>query len=242
MDSGIDTPRAQRETLSRPLHFGQPGHDTRSAQGIGVQTSICWLLAKRAMDIVGSIALLVLLAPLFLILSALTRLSGSPVFFSQQRIGRNGLPFKCLKFRTMIPEAEKALVKLLQSRPELQREWQQTCKLREDPRVTRIGAFMRRSSLDELPQLLNVLRGEMSLVGPRPIVEDELKIYARAARWYLAARPGMTGLWQISGRSDTGYRRRIALDTYYVRNQRLLLDLLILLKTIGVVARGGGAY
>ncbi len=194
------------------------------------------------MDIVGSIALLVLLAPLFLILSALTRLSGSPVFFSQQRIGRNGLPFKCLKFRTMIPEAEKALVKLLQSRPELQREWQQTCKLREDPRVTRIGAFMRRSSLDELPQLLNVLRGEMSLVGPRPIVEDELKIYARAARWYLAARPGMTGLWQISGRSDTGYRRRIALDTYYVRNQRLLLDLLILLKTIGVVARGGGAY
>jgi len=242
MDSGIDMPRIQQEITGKPLHFELSKYDTRAAPAIGVQTSVAWLVAKRAMDIFGSLALLLVLAPLFLILSGLTRISGGPVFFSQQRIGKNGLPFNCFKFRTMIPKAEQALVTLLENRPDLLKEWQQTCKLRDDPRVTRIGAFMRRTSLDELPQLFNVLFGEMSLVGPRPIVEDELRFYARAARWYLAARPGMTGLWQISGRSDTGYRRRIALDTYYVRNQRLLLDVLILLKTIGVVARGSGAY
>ncbi len=207
-----------------------------------LQISQEWCALKRVIDVVGSALLLVCLSPLLLVLSALVAISGRPIFFSQQRIGKGGRRFQCFKFRTMVPQAEDVLVQLLESDPVLNEEWMRTRKLKVDPRITRIGAFLRRTSLDELPQLLNVLKGDMSLVGPRPIVRYELDLYARAASWYLSARPGMTGLWQISGRSDVGYRRRIALDTYYVRNQSLLLDTVILFRTIRVVMRGSGAY
>jgi lipopolysaccharide/colanic/teichoic acid biosynthesis glycosyltransferase len=142
----------------------------------------------------------------------------------------------------MVPNADHALRDLLENDPELQAEWVRDHKLRHDPRVTRLGRFLRRTSLDELPQLVNVLRGEMSLVGPRPVVREELLRYGRNVGTYLAAKPGITGLWQVTGRNDTDYRRRVVLDTYYVRNQNLLLDLYILVKTTGVVLGGNGAY
>jgi lipopolysaccharide/colanic/teichoic acid biosynthesis glycosyltransferase len=150
--------------------------------------------------------------------------------------------FSCLKFRTMVPNADQVLRDLLEEDSDLRAEWIRDHKLRNDPRVTRLGRFLRRTSLDELPQLVNVLRGEMSLVGPRPVVREELLRYGRNVGTYLAAKPGITGLWQVTGRNDTDYRRRVVLDTYYVRNQNLLLDLYILAKTTGVVLGGSGAY
>jgi lipopolysaccharide/colanic/teichoic acid biosynthesis glycosyltransferase len=164
------------------------------------------------------------------------------VIYRHWRVGRNGQMFSCLKFRTMVPNADQVLRDLLESDPELQAEWVRDHKLRNDPRVTRLGRFLRRTSLDELPQLMNVLRGEMSLVGPRPVIREELLRYGRNVNTYLAAKPGITGLWQVTGRNDTDYRRRVVLDTYYVRNQNLLLDLYILAKTTGVVLGGNGAY
>ncbi len=142
----------------------------------------------------------------------------------------------------MIPNAEQALKELLQRDPAARAEWLSNHKLRDDPRVTRLGRFLRKTSLDELPQLWNVLRGEMSLVGPRPIVKDEMIRYGRYLPSYLAIKPGITGLWQVTGRNDTDYRRRVVMDTYYVRKQNLLLDLRILVKTVNVVLRGHGAY
>ena len=198
--------------------------------------------AKRAFDFAGAVALIILLSPFLLIVGTLVATSGKPIFFRQSRIGRSGEMFKCYKFRTMVPDAEKVLLDLLERDPVARAEWQRDFKLKNDPRVTKIGAFLRKTSLDELPQLFNVLKGEMSLVGPRPIVQAELNRYGRAARWYLAARPGMTGLWQVSGRNDTDYIRRVALDTYYVRSQSLMLDLVILLLTVRVVVARRGAY
>ena len=141
----------------------------------------------------------------------------------------------------MVPNAEQALREILHQRPDLQREWMCNQKLRNDPRVTAIGRFLRRTSLDELPQLWNVLKGEMSLVGPRPVVREEWQRYGRRLDTYLAAKPGVTGLWQVMGRSDCCYRRRVALDTYYVRKRSLILDIFILLQTVRVVVRGRGA-
>ena len=142
----------------------------------------------------------------------------------------------------MVPDAEQKLQRLLAEDPIAQQEWLRDQKLRKDPRVTRTGQFLRKTSLDELPQLLNVIKGEMSLIGPRPIVDDELPRYGRASRWYLAVSPGMTGLWQVSGRNDTDYRRRVALDSYYVRNRSFRLDLMILAKTVSVIVGRRGAY
>ncbi len=150
--------------------------------------------------------------------------------------------FRCLKFRTMVPNAEQVLRDLLRAHPELRDEWTENHKLRYDPRVTPIGRFLRRTSLDELPQLWNVLRGEMSLVGPRPIVRAELLRYGRQASMYLAVRPGLTGLWQVKGRSDTTYRRRVAMDKYYVRSRSLWMDLYIVAVTAVVILKRAGAY
>jgi exopolysaccharide production protein ExoY len=199
-------------------------------------------VAKRLLDILGSIVLALVFAPLIAVIVVLLRKGGGSVIYRHRRVGRDGRMFACLKFRTMVPDAEQVLRRLLENNPELQAEWVRDHKLRHDPRVTRLGRFLRRTSLDELPQLLNVLRGEMSLVGPRPVVREELLRYGKNVGTYLAARPGITGLWQVTGRNDTDYRRRVVLDTYYVRNQNLLLDLYILLKTTGVVLRGNGAY
>jgi Undecaprenyl-phosphate galactose phosphotransferase WbaP len=199
-------------------------------------------LAKRAIDVAGALLLGLVFSPLILAIVLFMRRDGGPVIYRHRRIGRDGRPFDCLKFRTMVPNADQVLRNLLEHDPELKAEWARDHKLRHDPRVTPIGAFLRRTSLDELPQIWNVLRGEMSLVGPRPVVREELMRYGRNVWAYFAAKPGLTGLWQVNGRNDTSYRRRVVLDTYYVRNQSFLLDLYILLKTTRVVVGGSGAY
>ena len=222
--------------------------------------------AKRILDVLGAIVLGIVFSPLIVTIMFLMRKSGGTVIYRHRRVGRGGQMFSCLKFRTMVPNADQVLRDLLESDSDLRAEWIRDHKLRHDPRVTRLGRFLRRTSLDELPQLLNVLRGEMSLVGPRPVVREELLRYGRNVGTYLAAKPGITGLWQVTGRNDTDYRRRVVLDTYYVRNQNLtgrndtdyrrrvvldtyyvrnqnlLLDLYILAKTTAVVLGGNGAY
>lgn len=197
---------------------------------------------KRAVDIFGALAITIVASPLILFILWAMWCEGGPILYRHRRIGRGGQPFDCLKFRTMVPNADQVLRDVLARDPELMREWVQYRKLRRDPRITFVGRYLRRSSLDELPQLWNVLRGEMSLVGPRPIVREELLRYGRKVREYQAVAPGITGLWQVMGRNDTNYRRRVALDTYYVRNRSLSLDIYILLKTTVVVIGGNGAY
>lgn len=197
---------------------------------------------KRTVDVVGAVFLGIVFSPLILAVALLLRREGGHVIYRHRRIGRDGKAFECLKFRSMVPNAERVLRDLLEERSEMKAEWVRDHKLRCDPRVTRLGRFLRRTSLDELPQLWNVIRGEMSLVGPRPVVREELMRYGRCLPVYLAAKPGITGLWQITGRNNTDYRRRVALDVYYVRKQSLLLDLYILMKTPRVVLAGGGAY
>jgi undecaprenyl-phosphate galactose phosphotransferase len=197
---------------------------------------------KRMFDVLGSLALLITLAPMFAYLSWRIRQTGGAAVFSHRRVGRYGRMFSCLKFRTMVPDAESVLRRYLEGDPGARAEWERDFKLKDDPRVTPIGRFLRRTSLDELPQLWNVIKGEMSLVGPRPIIEEELQRYGDQVDYYLETRPGITGLWQISGRNDTTYEDRVALDSWYVRNWSLWYDLVILVKTIGVVLRGRGAY
>lgn len=198
-------------------------------------------LAKRAFDIVGALILGLLFSPLILAIVAFIRIEGQPVLFWHKRIGRNGRSFHCVKFRTMVRNAEHVLRQLLNEHPELRDEWTKNFKIRNDPRITMTGRVLRLTSLDELPQLWNVLRGEMSLVGPRPIVRAELLRYGRNASRYLAVKPGLTGLWQVKGRSNTTYRRRVAMDKFYVQNQSMLLDIYILAATPAAVLRRNGA-
>jgi undecaprenyl-phosphate galactose phosphotransferase len=200
-----------------------------------------WFL-KRVFDIAGSLVLLILLAPLFAYLVWKIRLTGGAAIFSHWRVGRYGKPFGCLKFRTMVPDAENTLRRLLEADPAARAQWERDFKLKDDPRITPIGEFLRRTSLDELPQLWNVLKGEMSLVGPRPVIDEELERYGDQVGYYLETRPGITGLWQISGRNNTGYEDRVALDSWYVRNWSLWYDMVILVKTVRVVLRREGAY
>jgi exopolysaccharide production protein ExoY len=197
---------------------------------------------KRILDIAGALVLAAVFSPLVFVIVAFMDRGEGPVIYRHRRVGRDGQMFECLKFRTMVPNADQVLRELLERDPAIKQEWLRDHKLRCDPRVTRLGRFLRRTSLDELPQLWNVMRGEMSLVGPRPVVREELLRYGRNVRAYLSAKPGITGLWQVKGRNDTDYRRRVVLDTYYVKNQNLMLDLYILLKTTRVVLGGSGAY
>ncbi|TCW32953.1 undecaprenyl-phosphate galactose phosphotransferase WbaP [Gulbenkiania mobilis] len=192
---------------------------------------------KRLFDIVSSVLLLALALPLLLVIALLIRLEGGPALFGQPRIGREGQLFTCLKFRTMRVDAEAALERLLATDAQAAAEWEAYRKLRNDPRITRVGAFLRKTSLDELPQLFNVLLGEMSLVGPRPRLPDE-----PACFYYKAVRPGLTGLWQVSGRNLLSYEDRISLDVWYVRNWNLWYDIAILFKTVKVVLFREGAY
>jgi Undecaprenyl-phosphate galactose phosphotransferase WbaP len=198
-------------------------------------------LMKLAFDYVGALLLLAAVAPLFLVIAFLIKRDGGPVFYRHQRIGIHGRPFGCLKFRSMTVNADEVLRWLLARDPKAAGEWEATQKLRDDPRVTPVGRFLRATSLDELPQLLNVLRGEMSLVGPRPIVAAESARYGENLPFYTEARPGITGLWQVSGRSDTSYERRVELDVWYVKNWTLWHDIAILIKTIPAVMRRNGA-
>jgi Undecaprenyl-phosphate galactose phosphotransferase WbaP len=196
---------------------------------------------KRAFDIVAAIILLVLLLPLFAAVAALVATDGGPVFFRHKRIGHRGKCFGCLKFRTMVVGAEPLLKEYLSHHPEAAEEWARDQKLTFDPRVTTIGRALRQTSLDEFPQLFNVLKGEMSLVGPRPVTESELARYGSHLAHYKVVRPGITGLWQVSGRSDLSYEKRVALDVEYVENWHLLLDAQILLRTPRVVLNRVGA-
>ncbi|CAA9268855.1 MAG: Undecaprenyl-phosphate galactosephosphotransferase [uncultured Acetobacteraceae bacterium] len=199
---------------------------------------------KRLLDVAGAFGLAVALLPLLLVVAALVKADGGPALFAHERVGRGGRRFGCLKFRSMVVDSAERLEALLAADPEARAEWEATRKLKRDPRVTAIGRFLRASSLDELPQLINVLRGEMSLVGPRPVQAAELATHygPAAAAQYASVRPGITGLWQVSGRSDTSYDTRVAMDLRYVANPTLLGDLRILLKTPLAVLGRRGAY
>lgn len=200
---------------------------------------------KRTGDIVFSLSVLTLGAPVFIALALLVKASSrGPVFYVQRRIGRDYKSFGCIKFRTMRRDSDRVLSTLLSSSPELKKEFSRDFKLKNDPRITPLGHFLRRSSLDELPQFVNVLLGEMSVVGPRPIVNAELGRYGCHMNEVLSVRPGMTGLWQVSGRNNLSYRQRVKLDLRYARTRHFLLDLKIVVKTIMVVLhpRDRGAY
>jgi undecaprenyl-phosphate galactose phosphotransferase len=189
-----------------------------------------------------ALLILVLLAPLLGFVAFLIwRRDGAPVLFAHYRVGHDGKLFRCMKFRTMYRDAERMLAELLENDPAARAEWRREQKLLRDPRVTPIGHFLRRTSLDELPQLFNVLRGDMSLVGPRPITVGELTRYGRVRWHYLSVRPGMTGLWQVSGRNNTSYDERVALDRRYVEERTVWMNLQILLKTVKVVVARDGA-
>ncbi|HDC4245186.1 TPA: undecaprenyl-phosphate galactose phosphotransferase WbaP, partial [Escherichia coli] len=199
-------------------------------------------ILKRIFDLVGSIAIIITISPLLLYIYNKVKKDGGPAIYSHERIGKGGKIFKCLKFRSMVTNSKEVLEDLLSKDIQAKQEWEATFKLKNDPRITKIGHFLRRTSLDELPQLFNVLKGEMSLVGPRPIITAELEKYNDEVAYYLLSKPGMTGLWQVSGRSDVDYETRVYLDTWYVKNWSMWNDIAILFKTIGVVLKKDGAY
>lgn len=237
------TARVESSRLYAPAVSATPRRlDTTFDVSRSVSAPLAEWPGKRAFDVVGALLLGVAFAPLILLIVAWLNLQGSPIIFRHHRVGRSGKVFVCYKFTTMVPNADEALADLLRCRPDLQAEWARDQKLRNDPRVTRFGAFLRRTSLDELPQLWNVLKGDMSLVGPRPIVRQEIAKYRSAIRHYFAMRPGLTGLWQVSGRNNVTYRRRVAMDRIYATRASFRLDLWILLQTVGVVLFQRGAY
>ncbi len=199
---------------------------------------------KRAFDIVFSLAILILCLPLFLLIALLIRCSSKgKVIYCQKRIGRGGTPFYCFKFRTMFPDAEARLKDILSHDDAKRQEWELNFKLKDDPRIVPLGNFLRRTSLDELPQFWNVLKGDLSVVGPRPVVQEEIaRHFGGKAEKILSVRPGITGLWQVSGRSDTNYATRIGLDEQYVDNRSFLLDLKIIALTIPSMIAPKGAY
>ncbi len=199
--------------------------------------------SKRIFDVIIASITLIVFLPLFAFVVLLLKLTEpGPVIFRHIRVGQGGRRFACFKFRSMVLDSDKVLKTLLESDPAARKEWDRTQKLANDPRITPVGKFLRQSSLDELPQLINVIRGDMSLVGPRPIVPSELTRYGDKLSLYLQARPGITGIWQVSGRNDCGYDRRIEMDANYVRNWRFSTDFVILLRTLGAVLAQRGSY
>lgn len=230
MDSALIRTAGRRHI---PLERAMPKATTKSVQKLSP--------VSRIVDVTIAAVLLVLLLPVMIAIAAFLKMAErGPVFFAHRRVGLGGKPFDCLKFRTMCIDADVRLAKVLASDEALLREWVSTQKLHRDPRVTRFGQLLRNTSLDELPQLINVLRGEMSLVGPRPIVEDEMRRYGRYAALYISVRPGLTGLWQITRNAGTSYRRRVATDVLYVQSRTLKFDFKILLATIPAVLVGNG--
>tara|TARA_B100000700_G_scaffold329533_1_gene451579 strand:- start:956 stop:1606 length:651 start_codon:yes stop_codon:yes gene_type:complete len=191
---------------------------------------------KRLADILLSFFILIFLSPFYLIIALFVKLSSAgPVFYIQERIGRNYNSFGCIKFRTMYSEADDLLSNLLEKSPSMMKEFENDFKIRRDPRITPIGKFLRRSSLDELPQFLNVFLGQMSVVGPRPIVRKEIDRYGKYMDIVLGVKPGLTGLWQVSGRNNLSYKRRVELDLIYAKERSFILDLRIILRTFGVL-------
>jgi exopolysaccharide production protein ExoY len=199
--------------------------------------------AKRGFDVVAALAAIMLLLPFICLIALAIKLwDRGPVFYRHRRVGLNGVAFDCLKFRSMVMNGDEVLSRHLATNGEAAREWEETRKLKRDPRITPLGASMRKTSVDELPQLLNILRGEMSFVGPRPIVTAEVPKYGTAIGHYLRARPGLTGPWQISGRNDVTYATRVALDRGYVEDWSFWRDLAIIAKTARVVLSARGCY
>ena len=191
---------------------------------------------KRIGDIIFSFVVLTLGSPIFILIGILVKLSSpGSVFYIQKRVGRNYREFGCIKFRTMYKDADDLLPNLLEKYPLMRKEFEKDFKLRQDPRITKLGRFLRRSSLDELPQFFNVLKGEMSIVGPRPIVSNEIIKYSLFMEEVISVRPGLTGLWQVSGRNNLSYKKRVELDFFYARNRNFLLDLEIIILTLGVL-------
>lgn len=222
------------ELLEEKLHIGD-GYDSWPEKALGG----AW---KRAFDLVGASVILFLTIPLFLAIALAIKMSGpGSVLYAHTRVGLGGRPFPCLKFRSMVPDGDRVLAAYLATHPEAAAEWAEKRKLTHDPRITGIGNLLRKSSLDELPQVINVLRGEMSLVGPRPVVRDELTRYDLQLVHYLRSRPGITGLWQVSGRSDTTYEQRVRFDKNYALQWSPLQDLAILLRTIPALIERRGA-
>jgi len=199
--------------------------------------------SKRIFDLLFAVVMIVSALPVMIIIALVIKIvAPGPVLFCQTRVGQNGRSFTCLKFRTMVVDADERLKRLLEQDGEARREWEQDQKLRNDPRITRFGNLLRSSSLDELPQLFNILAGQMSVVGPRPIVPDEIERYGVDIEHYYAVRPGLTGLWQTSGRNDTSYSERVRLDVEYARNISLARDLSICLKTVPAMITARGCY
>lgn len=199
-------------------------------------------MTKRLFDVTVSTLSLIILGIPMLIVAGLIKRDGGPAIYEHERIGMNGKPFMCKKFRSMAVNSDEMLANYLSENEDHRREWSETRKLKSDPRVTDIGRFIRKSTIDELPQLLNVLKGDMSLVGPRPVTSSELSYYGNTVDYYTSVRPGLTGLWQVSGRSDLSYEQRVRLDTWYVRNWTAWHDLAIILKTVPAVFARKGAY
>ncbi|MFS2225180.1 sugar transferase [Pantoea sp. B65] len=197
---------------------------------------------KRLVDFILSAAAIFLLSPVLLYLTVHISLSGGSPIYGHLRIGKNGKPFKCYKFRTMRRDSDKVLKMILRVNSAAAHQWASEFKLKNDPRITRIGRLLRKTSLDELPQLFNVFMGNMSLIGPRPVTAVEISVYGRSKRHYFKCKPGISGLWQVSGRNDVSYSRRIALDTAYAKRRTFFLDIIIMIKTIFVIFGRKGAY
>lgn len=213
--------------------------------------SICNNLAKktnrrmkRIFDIVFSLLIMLIIIPVSIVVIILIMVEspGAAPIFKHYRVGKDGKLFPCYKFRSMIPKAQEKLKVYLKNNPEAQKEWNKYFKLKNDPRITKIGRFIRKTSIDELPQFINVLKGEMSWVGPRPIIEDEIHYYGKYIKDYYSVLPGITGMWQVNGRSNTGYKERVSLDVWYVRNWSIWIDIALIIKTIKAVLFGKGAY
>lgn len=195
-----------------------------------------YILFKSLFDIFFSFLVIILGSPLFLLIALLIKLSSrGPIFYYHKRVGKNFRPFYCIKFRTMHPEADDILENLLDKNEDIRQEFDKTHKLRNDPRITTIGKFLRKTSLDELPQFLNVLKMDMSIIGPRPIVEKEIKKYGNQINKVLSIKPGITGLWQVSGRNNLSYKKRVYLDSLYVNSLNFIMDLRIIVRTFGVL-------
>ncbi len=202
-------------------------------------------LWKRGFDIIFSLFALIVSLPIAIpIMIAIKLTDRGPIFYKQKRVGYQGKEFYIYKFRSMYPDADKRLKEILEKDPEAKKEWEKTFKLKNDPRITKIGKFLRKTSLDELPQFINVLKGEMSVVGPRPVIKEELeKYYKNRAKQYISVKPGITGYWQVESRSNIdNYRQRVAMDVWYIKNKSIWLDIKIIVKTVKVMITGKGAY
>jgi len=219
-------------------------HDTLDTFFLKLDYKIKHRAIKRIFDIVFSLSILVLFLPVFAMIALIVAItSKGAIVYAHSRVGRGGKKFGCYKFRSMYFDADKRLEELLKNNPELKKEWEKNFKLKNDPRITPIGSFLRKTSLDEFPQFWNVLKGDLSVVGPRPVIQDEIvKYYGDKAAFVLSIRPGLTGLWQVSGRSNTSYDVRVLLDEEYINKQSLALDIKLVLKTIPAMLTSRGAY